>query len=75
MPNPAQDAEDADLIVVAALEEYSRRHGLDTHEAYALFQDAGVFASIRSGYDVLHTLDLDEAADYADDCLEASQRG
>lgn len=67
-----QDEKDLDLMVVATVEEYGRRHGLDTDQVVALFRERGIFEQLRAQYDVLHMLDLDEGADFVDQYLAVS---
>ncbi len=64
-----QDKKDCDLLTVAAVEEYARRHGMETAQVLTLFQQHEIISAIRSQYGVLHMLDLDEAADFAEDML------
>lgn len=71
----SQNEKDSDLIVVAVAEEYGRRHQMAMSDVTALFAREGLFDLLRSQYDVLHTLDLDEGADFIDQYLEGSARG
>ena len=64
-----QDTHDSNLLVVAAVEEYARRHEISTKETIDIFREHNIFFAIRSQYEVLHMLDLDEAASFADDLL------
>ena len=58
------------LLIVVAVEEYSRRHKIDTHETLGLFQKFGVIDSIRQCYDTLHTQDIYECVEFAEDILK-----
>ncbi len=71
--NLLQDEKDLDLIVVATVEEYGRRHHMTTEQVAALFSRSGLFDLLRSQYDVLHTLDLNEGADFIEQYLEGTE--
>ena len=58
------------LLVVAAVEEYTRRHGISAHETLELFLKFGVTEAIRRCYETLHTQSLDECASFAEDILK-----
>jgi len=58
------------LLVVVAIEEYARRHGLTAYETLLLFLKHGVTESIRQCYDTLHTQDLYECVTFAEDILK-----
>ncbi|NHM16567.1 DUF3791 domain-containing protein [Eggerthellaceae bacterium zg-887] len=70
-----QNERDAHLIGVVAAEEYARRHDMTTAQTVDLFSREGVFDRLRSQYDVLHTLDLGEGAQFAADYLESARHG
>jgi len=57
------------LLIVVAVEEYSRRHGLPAHETLRLFLKFGITNSIRRCYETLHTQDIYECVDFAEDIL------
>jgi len=59
-----------DLLVVFAVEEYARRHGISAHETLALFLKCGITESIRQCYDTLHTQDMHECVLFAEDILK-----
>lgn len=59
----------SNLIVVATVEEYARRHNLTTENTIKLFNKHHIFPAIREQYEVLHMLDLDEGASLAEDLL------
>ena len=61
---------DRNLLVVFAVEEYARRHGVSAHDALALFLKFGVTESIRQCYETLHTQDICECAAFAEDILQ-----
>jgi len=58
------------LLVVIAVEEYSRRNKISANETLALFIKFGITDSIRQCYDTLHTQDIYECVDFADDILK-----
>ena len=57
------------LLVVVAVEEYSRRHGVTAQETLGLFQKFGIIESIRQCYDTLHTQDIYECVEFAEDII------
>jgi hypothetical protein len=65
----AEKTRDENLLVVAAVEGYSRRHHIPTSETIELFSSKGLLQLIRENYPVLHTQSLDESADFAEDVL------
>ena len=71
----SQDRQDENLIVVVTTEEYARRHGIPAHGAAVLLRDSGMLDLVRSQYDVLHTLDLDEGASFVEEALGACSYG
>ncbi len=66
-----QDRRDSDLITVAAVEEYARRHDMSVPDTISLFDKNNLFALLRESYGVLHTLDLDEGASFAEDVIRS----
>jgi uncharacterized protein (DUF433 family) len=62
-----QNQHDENLLVVVAVEEYSRRHGITAHETLELFLKYGITESIRQCYDTLHTQDIYECVSFAED--------
>jgi hypothetical protein len=64
-----QAQRDENLLVVVAVEGYSRRHQLSARATFDAFQAAGVIASIRKHFGVLHTQALEESIDFAEDLL------
>ena len=58
------------LLVVVAVEEYSRRHGISAHETLKLFLKFGITNMIRQCYDTLHTQDIYECVEFAEDILK-----
>ena len=58
------------LLVVVAVEEYSRRQGIPAHETLKLFLKYGVTEAIRQCYETLHTQDLYECVSFAEDILK-----
>lgn len=64
-----RDARDLDFLVVCTVEEYGRRHLMDTGAVFKLFDAHGVIEKLRSQYAVLHMLDPDESCDFAEGVL------
>ena len=58
------------LLVVVAVEEYARRHGLSAHDTLQLFLKYGITESIRQCYETLHTQDIYECVSFAEDILK-----
>ena len=69
VPEGRVDARDADLIVVASVEEFGARHDMPSDKVVALFKENGIMRLLRDHYDVLHTQDLGEGASFAEDWL------
>jgi len=63
-------AREKNLLVVAAVEEYARRHGMSAHETLGLFLKFGITDTIRQCHETLHTQSLDECASFAEDVLK-----
>jgi hypothetical protein len=61
---------DENLLVVFAVEEYSRLHGKSAYDTLALFLQFGITESIRQCYDTLHTQDIYECVSFAEDILK-----
>jgi hypothetical protein len=57
------------LLVVFAVEEYARRHGISAHETLEEFLKFGITDSIRQCYETLHTQDIYECVSFAEDIL------
>ena len=57
------------LLVVVAVEEYSKRHCISAHETIKLFLKHGITEAIRQCYETLHTQDLYECVSFAEDIL------
>jgi hypothetical protein len=60
---------DENLLVVVAVEEYARRHGISAHETLGLFLKYGITESIRQCYETLHTQEIYECVSFAEDIL------
>ena len=60
---------DENLMVVFAVEEYARQHGISGHQALELFLKFDVTESIRQCYDTLHTQSISECVSFAEDIL------
>ena len=58
------------LLVVVAVEEYARRHGISAHETILLFLKYDITNLIRQCYETLHTQDIDECVNFAEDILK-----
>jgi len=61
---------DENLLVVFAVEEYSRRHKIPANETLGLFIKFGITESIRQCYETLHTQDIYECVSFAEDILK-----
>jgi hypothetical protein len=61
---------DENLLVVFAVEEYARRHGISAYETLGLFLKFGITESIRQCYETLHTQDIYETVSFAEDILK-----
>ena len=61
---------DKNLLVVAAVEEYARRHQISAHETLGIFLKYGITDSIRDCYETLHTQDIYESVSFAEDILK-----
>lgn len=60
---------EADLIVVATAEEFGYKKNMEVKDVLQLFQEKGIFALLRSQYDVFHTMDLSEGAEFVESYL------
>jgi len=60
---------DENLLVVAAVEGYSRRHHMPARDVIRFFSRTGLLQLIRANYPALHTQSLDESVDFAEDVL------
>ena len=67
-----QEERDANLIVVATVEEYGLRHHMPVKEVLSLFERNNIVALLRSQYEVLHMMDLSEGANFAESVLQRS---
>ena len=61
---------DKNLLVVIAVEEYARRHGISAHESLGIFLKFGVTESIRQCYETLRTQSMYECVSFAEDILK-----
>jgi hypothetical protein len=69
-PQPCDErTRDENLLVVAAVEGYSRRHGTPARDTIDLFSRNGILRLIRDSYAALHTQSLDESVEFAEDAL------
>jgi uncharacterized protein YhbP (UPF0306 family) len=69
-----QKLRDENLLVVAAVEGYSLKHGIPAKETLAIFDQKNLIDIIRSNYETLHTQGLSESAAFAEDVLTQSRR-
>jgi len=58
------------LLVVVAVEEYARRHNIPVYETIGLFSKFNIQDSIRQCYETLHTQDIYECVEFAEDILK-----
>lgn len=65
-----QDKKYCNLIVVFVGETYAAKHNMSTKDVLLLFRQHNLLETIRSQYAVLHTLDLDEAEEFAEEVLQ-----
>ena len=66
---------DENLILVAAVEQYAKKHDMATADSFALFRQHGINTLIRRHYNALHTQPLDEGYYFAEDILKQKQNG
>jgi len=66
---------DENLILVAAVEQYAKKHDMSTAESFALFCKHGINRLIRLHYNALHTQPLDEGYYFAEDIIKQKQNG
>lgn len=64
-----QVVRDTNLIIIAAVEEYGLRHNMPAKDVLALFHKHNIVNLLRSQYEVLHTMDMSEGADFAESVL------
>jgi hypothetical protein len=57
------------LILVAAVDGYARKHNISPIEAFDIFEHYGLFEILRDNYETLHTQELFEGARFADDYI------
>ena len=62
------------LLIVVAVEEYSRRHKIPANETIKLFVKFGILDSIRQCYETLHTQDIYECVEFAEDILKRKNK-
>ncbi|GBU26860.1 hypothetical protein R84B8_00375 [Treponema sp. R8-4-B8] len=61
------------VLVVFAVEEYARRHGISAYDTLSLFLKYGITESIRQCYETLHTQDIYECVSFAEDILKRNE--
>jgi hypothetical protein len=64
--------QDENLLVVAAVEGYARRHQLSARDTFDLFERRGVISLVRKHFGTLHTQAMEESVDFAEDVLARS---
>ncbi len=64
---------DENLIVVAAVEGYARKHSMDEKTVFEIFHKFNLLHLLRSQYEVLHTQDLDESVFFAEDVIKRNK--
>jgi hypothetical protein len=69
----AQREIDQNLMIVAAVEGYSRKYSLPVTDTFTLFRQRGILDMIRADYEVLHTQSIDESLHLAEDVLARSK--
>lgn len=67
-----QEEREANLIVVAAVEEYGGRHHMSVKEVLSLFERYNIVDLLRSQHEVLHMMDLGEGANFAESVLQGA---
>lgn len=65
-----QEERDANLIVVATVEEYGLRHQMPAKDVLSLFKKYDIIPLLRSQYEVLHMMDLSEGTNFAESILQ-----
>lgn len=68
----SREEQEKNLIVVTAVEEYSRSHRIPVHDVLVLFARHKVSDILRSQYETLHTLDFAESEQYAEAILRSA---
>ena len=66
---------DENLMIVVAVEQYAKKYGISTADAYGLFRQHDVNRLIRRHYNALHTQPLEESFYFAEDILKRRQNG
>ena len=64
-----EESREENLLVVAAVEGYSRRHRVPARNTIKLFSHKGLLDLIRDNYPTLHTQSLEESVSFAEDVL------
>jgi hypothetical protein len=58
-----------DLMIVYAIEGYANKHKMPSLDTYSLLMRSQVPGLIRKHYGALHTQDMDENIDFAEDIV------
>ncbi|GMO25965.1 MAG: hypothetical protein Ta2B_05780 [Termitinemataceae bacterium] len=64
------EPKDENLLVIVAVEGYAKAHNMQEKEVFDLFSKYKINKLIRKNYSALHTQDLDETIDFAEDVLK-----
>jgi len=70
-----QQQRDANLMLVAAVEQYAKKYNMPTAASLSIFQKYGINTLIRKHYNALHTQPLDESFHFAEDILKRNLHG
>lgn len=65
----ATRVQEENLIIVSTTEEYALKHGMNVADVLRLFSVHKIQELIRSQYEVLHMLDLNESLDMVEAIL------
>ena len=63
---------DINLIIVASIEEYSLLHHIPVKDVISLLKKHNIIPLLRSEYEVLHMMDLNEGRKFAESILETA---
>jgi len=70
-----QQQRDANLMLVAAVEQYAKKYNMSTAASFTLFQQYSINTLIRKHYNALHTQPFDESFYFAEDILKRNLNG
>jgi len=60
---------DKNLLIVTAVEGYSKDHGFSEAETFDFFQKNGILDLVRNQYEALHTQPLEETVRFVEDYI------